>query len=134
MSQIILDESYKRGIDMHVYMCVYVYVCIVLHCIVLYLYISIAPIAVHINQKRFQCKRHREKRVVLRERKEVLGSPVNKAYHVEEGSSLVPKRRAFDCKGSCLSHRNPRSRGNGCVWCVVYVCEWVSIGVCGRDY
>ena len=36
-------------------------------CIVLYLYIYIALLAVHTNQKRFQCKRPREKRAVLRE-------------------------------------------------------------------
>src|SRR6218665_1938974 len=35
---------------------------IVLYCIVLYLYIYIAPLAVHTNQKRFQCERPREKR------------------------------------------------------------------------
>src|SRR6218665_3475692 len=46
------------------------------YCMVVYLYIYIALHAVHINQKRFQCKRPREKIAVLRERKEVLGSPV----------------------------------------------------------
>src|SRR6218665_1121946 len=54
-----------------------------LYCIVLYLYIYIALLAVHTNQKRFQCKRPREKKAVLRERKEALGSPVNKADRVE---------------------------------------------------
>ena len=43
------------------------------YCIVLYLYIYIALLAVHINQKRFQCERPKEKRAVLRERKEALG-------------------------------------------------------------
>src|SRR6218665_2894931 len=38
----------------------------VLYCIVLYLYIYIALLAVHTNQKRFQCERPREKRAVLR--------------------------------------------------------------------
>jgi len=52
---------------------------IVLYCIVLYLYIYI----VHTNQKRFQCERPREKRAVLRERKEALGSLVNKVDRVE---------------------------------------------------
>ena len=47
--------------------------------IVLYLYIYIALLAVHTNQKRFQCERPREKR----ERKEALGSPVNKVDRVE---------------------------------------------------
>ena|SRR6218665_1960808 len=47
-----------------------------IHCIVLYLYIYIAFLAVYTNQKRFQCERPREKRAVLRERKEALGSPV----------------------------------------------------------
>ena len=37
----------------------------------------------HTNQKRFQCERPREKRAVLRERKEALGSPVNKVDRVE---------------------------------------------------
>src|SRR6218665_4040170 len=46
------------------------------YCMVVYLYIYIALHAVHTNQKRFQCKRPREKSAVLRERKEVLGSPV----------------------------------------------------------
>src|SRR6218665_1855507 len=43
-----------------------------LYCIVLYLCIYIALLAVHTNQKRFQCERPREKRAVLRERKEAL--------------------------------------------------------------
>src|SRR6218665_1034432 len=41
--------------------------------IVLYLYIYVALLAVHTNQKRFQCERPREKRAVWRERKEALG-------------------------------------------------------------
>src|SRR6218665_2006137 len=41
-----------------------VFYCIVLYCIILYLYIYIARLAVHTNQKRFQCKRPREKRAV----------------------------------------------------------------------
>jgi len=53
------------------------------YCIVLYLYIYIAPLAVHTNQKRFQCQRPREKTAVLREQKEALGSPVNKVDRVE---------------------------------------------------
>ena len=62
------------SVDLHLY----VLYCLVLYCIVLYLYIYIALHAVHTNQKRFQCERPREKRAVLRERKEALGSPVNK--------------------------------------------------------
>src|SRR6218665_432908 len=58
------------------YICMYIYAC--MHCIVLYRFIYIALLAVHTNQKRFQCERPREKRAVLRERKEALGSPVNK--------------------------------------------------------
>src|SRR6218665_974519 len=58
-----------------------IYSCIV--CIVLYLYIYIAPLAEHTNQKlisyvvslAFQCERPREKRAVLRKRKETLGLP-----------------------------------------------------------
>src|SRR6218665_789179 len=53
------------------------------HCIVLYLYIYIALLTVHTNQKCFQCETPREKRAVLRERKEALGSPVNKVDRVE---------------------------------------------------
>jgi len=56
---------------------------LLLYCTVLYLYIYIALIAVHTNQKRFQCERPREKRAVLRERKEALCSPVNKVDRVE---------------------------------------------------
>src|SRR6218665_194682 len=62
--------------------CIVLY-CIVLYCIVLYLYIYIALLAVHINQKRFQCESPREKRAVLREQKEALGSPVNKVDRAE---------------------------------------------------
>ena len=51
--------------------------------IVLYLYIYIALPTVHTNQERFQCEIPREKRAVLRERKEALGSPVNKVDSVE---------------------------------------------------
>jgi len=40
--------------------------------IVLYLFIYIALLAVHTNQNRFQCERPREKRAVLRDRKEAL--------------------------------------------------------------
>src|SRR6218665_225810 len=43
------------------------------YCMVVYLYIYTALDAVHTNQKRFQCKRPREKRAILRERKEALG-------------------------------------------------------------
>jgi len=53
----------------------------------LYLYIYIALLAVHTNQKRFQCERPREKSSVLKERKEALGSPpVSKMDRVEGGS------------------------------------------------
>src|SRR6218665_4004398 len=37
-----------------------------LYCIVLYLYIYIALLAAHTNQKRFQCERPREKKAVTR--------------------------------------------------------------------
>ena len=65
-----------------------------LYCIVLYLYIYRALLAVHTNQKRFQCERAREKRAVLRERKEALGSPVNKVDWVE-GRSWASMFRAI---------------------------------------
>ncbi|PGH37896.1 MAG: hypothetical protein CRN43_18455, partial [Candidatus Nephrothrix sp. EaCA] len=45
--------------------------------------IYIALLAVHTNQKRFQCERPREKKAVLRERKDALGTPVNKVDRVE---------------------------------------------------
>jgi len=57
--------------------------------IVLYLCIYIALLEVHANQKRFQCKRPREKRAVLREQKEALGSLVSKVNRVEGRSSFV---------------------------------------------
>src|SRR6218665_769180 len=47
--------------------------------IVLYLYIYKALLAVHTNQ----CGRPREKRAILRERKEALGSPANEVDCVE---------------------------------------------------
>src|SRR6218665_978079 len=59
-----------------------------LSCIVLYLYIYIALLAVHTNQKRFQCERPREKR----ELKEAFVSPVNKVDCVE-GRSKITKCR-----------------------------------------
>ena len=40
-----------------------------LYCIVLYLYIYIAVLAVHTNQKRLQCERRGEKTAVLSEQK-----------------------------------------------------------------
>jgi len=51
-------------------------------CIVLYLNIYIVLLAVHTNQKCFQCERPREKR----DRKEALDSQVNKVDRVEGGS------------------------------------------------
>jgi len=45
---------------------------------VLNLYLYIVLLAVHTNQKHFQCERPREKRIVFSERKEAVGSPVNK--------------------------------------------------------
>src|SRR6218665_2027413 len=71
------------------------------YCIVLYLHIYIALLTVLTNQKRFQCKRPREKRAVLRERKEALGSPVSKVDRVEGvgyviqnlyKSSIIPRK------------------------------------------
>jgi len=76
--------------------------CIVLCCIVLYLYIYIALLAVHTNQKRFQCERPREKKAVLRERKEALGSPVNKVDHVE-GRSWFQIEGPMIAKASSLT-------------------------------
>src|SRR6218665_2312479 len=59
--------------------------------IVLHLYIYIALLQVHTNQERFHCERPREKRAVLRERKEALGSPVNKVDRVEGKSWFQSK-------------------------------------------
>src|SRR6218665_557478 len=61
------------------------------YCIVLFLYIFIALLTVHTNQKHFQCKRPSEKRAVLRERKEALGSPVSKVDRVERVGSCRRK-------------------------------------------
>ena len=58
----------------------------ILYCIVLYLSIYIAPLAVHTNQRRSQCERPREKKEVFRQRKEALGPPVNKQERVKGGS------------------------------------------------
>jgi len=55
------------------------------NCIVLYLYVYIALLAVHTNQKCFQCERLRKKREVLREQEEALGSLVNN----EENESTI---------------------------------------------
>jgi len=63
-----------------------------MYCIVLYLYIYIALLTVHTNQKHFQCERPIEKRVVLRERKEALGLPAHKVDRVE-GRSLFQSER-----------------------------------------
>jgi len=49
--------------------CSHIWYCIVLH-------IYIALLAVHTNQKRFQCKGPWQKSAVMRERIEVLGSPI----------------------------------------------------------
>ena len=59
--------------------------CLIVCCIVLYC-IYIALLAVHTNQKCFECKRSREMRAVLREWKEALGWPVNKVDRVERES------------------------------------------------
>src|SRR6218665_21138 len=64
-----------------------------LQCIVLYLYIYIELFRVNNNQKHFPCKRSREKRAVLREQKEALGSPVNKEDHYHSAESMIAKAR-----------------------------------------
>ena len=56
----------------------------ILYCIVLYLYIYIALLAVHANQKRFQRETQRdESRLKRTKRGRLLGSPVNKVDRVE---------------------------------------------------
>jgi len=52
---------------------------------VLYLYIYIALLAAYANQKHLQCERPKDKRTVLRERKEALGSQVNEVIVSKEG-------------------------------------------------
>src|SRR6218665_1538686 len=42
----------------------YMYYCYYYYCIVFNLYIYIAPLALHTNQKWFQCERPREKRTI----------------------------------------------------------------------
>ena len=71
-------------------------VIILLYCIALYLYIYMALLAVLTNQKRFQCERPREKRAVLRERKEATGSPVNEVDRIEG-------RRWFQSEGPMIA-------------------------------
>src|SRR6218665_2365474 len=96
----------------------------VLYCIVLYLYIYIALLEVHTNQKRFQCERPREKRAVLRERKEALGSPVNKVDRVEGRSWFqielcadvivsAAARRSISVGGGRAAPRRKKRRGRG---------------------
>src|SRR6218665_1904064 len=103
-------------------------------CIVLYLYIYIALLAVHTNQKRFQHERPREMRAVWRERREALGSPVNKMNHVE-GKSWFQSEGPNDCKGSYLSHisKRKRMRANSSVDTpVIHTAETVCLlGYCG---
>src|SRR5688572_4801887 len=67
----------------HIYTYVRTYI---LYCIVLYLSIYIASLAVHTNQRRSQCERPKEKKEVFRQRKEALGPPVNKQERVKGGS------------------------------------------------
>src|SRR6218665_2561906 len=61
--------------------------------------IYLALLEVNTNQKRFQCERPRERRAVLRERKEGLGPPVNKVDRVE-GRSWFQSEEANYCKGN----------------------------------
>jgi len=71
-----------------------------LYCVLhIHVYIYITLPEVHTNRKRFQCERPIEKRAVLREREEALGSPVIKVDPVEGWSwfqSAVPMI-AKDC-------------------------------------
>jgi len=53
----------------------------VLYCIVsIHLYVALP--AVHTNQKRFQCERPKEKRAVLRERKEARGTSCTEPHRI----------------------------------------------------
>src|SRR6218665_1453190 len=70
-------QQLKDDMDVQMYECI-------LYCIIsIHLY---SALAVHTNQKRFQCERPREKRAVLRVRKEALGSPFNKVDRIERRS------------------------------------------------
>ena len=65
-------------------MSIIMYVCtVIMHLLYCIYTFYVVLFAMHTNQKRFQCERPREKRAVLRERKEALGSPVNKVDRVE---------------------------------------------------
>ena len=88
-------------------------------CIVLYLYIYIALLEVHTNQTCFQCERPREKRAVLRERKEALGSPANKVDRAEgrnwfqsEGPMIAKEVLACNNKMSASTNRLHCSNNN----------------------
>src|ERR1043165_9058729 len=117
-------------------------------CIVLYLSIYIAPLAVHTNQRRSQCERPREKKEVLRQRKEALGPPVNKQERVKEGSwfhsagPMKAKARflaiavlARGTKRSCRFNERSGRREvaetvSMCLDVCMYVCMYVFVYVC----
>ena len=63
--------------------CIVLY-CIVLYCIVLSLYTYIAFLAVHTNQKRFQCERPREESSLKRTKRDTW-LPVNNEELVNAG-------------------------------------------------
>ena len=71
-------------------------------CIVLNLYIYIALLAVLTHLRRCQCKRPSEKRAVLIERREALGSPVNKVDRVEGRSWFLHVAQRTPCSFLCM--------------------------------
>src|SRR6218665_236906 len=92
-------------------------------CIPIYLYIYIALLAVHTNQKRFQCERPREKRAFLSERKEALGSPVNKVDRVE-GRSWFQSEGPVTAKARVCNQNNPEGLKYIKYTLVVSACSW----------
>ena len=68
----------------------------------------------HTNQRRSQCERPKEKKTVLRQRKEVLGPPARRAEHVD-GESWFHSAGPIQAKArvlaiAVLARRTRRSR------------------------
>src|SRR6218665_3453896 len=83
-----------------------------IECIVLYCIVSI-------NLYSASCSAHQSEALPVRETQREESSPERtkrRTRHTSQQSrssrrkELAPKRRANDCKGSCLSHRSPRPR------------------------
>ena len=79
------------------------------YCIVLYLYIYIALLAEHTNQKRFQCERPREKRAVLRERKRHMAHQLIKWIVLNSGAIFSYRRHSRNHHSMSLRLFSPGS-------------------------